>query len=65
MGSYETELGYIVLETIDGLYVTENDEFVCEIFGKTLDDYRVDVDDDMSDIDDDKLENDIKTMVSV
>jgi hypothetical protein len=63
MGTYETELGYQVRETIDGLDVTENGEFVCELYGKTLNDYRTDRDDDLSDIDDDKLEADIKETV--
>ena len=65
MGVYETELGYIVTETIDGLDVTENGEFVCELYGKTLNDYRVNKDDEDSDIDDDKLEADIKEQVEV
>ena len=63
MGVYETELGYIVTETIVGLDVTENGEFVCELYGKTLNDYRVNKDDEDSDIDDDKLEADIKETV--
>lgn len=58
MSVYETELGYIVRETIDGLDVTDDDEFVCELRGKCLDDYRYD-----GDIDDDKLESDIKDTV--
>ena len=48
MGTYETELGYIVRETLTGLDVTEDGEFVCELYGKTLDNYRYD-----GDIDDD------------
>ena len=54
MGIYETELGYQVRETTSSLYVTEDGEFVCELYGKTLDDYRFD-----GDIDDDLLEADI------
>ena len=65
MGIYETELGYQVRETIDGLDVTEDGEFVCELSGKTLNDYRVDRDDEDSDIDDNKLEADIKEQVEV
>jgi len=65
MNTYETQLGYQVIETIDGLDVTENEEFVCELYGKTLNDYRTDRDDDNSDIDDDKLEADIKEMIEV
>lgn len=60
MGIYETELGYQVRETTSSLYVTENGEFVCELYGKTLDDYRFD-----GDIDDDLLEADIKERVEV
>ena len=58
MGIYETELGYKVTEFNGGLDVTEDGEFVCELYGKTLDDYRVD-----EDIDDDKLEADIEEQV--
>jgi hypothetical protein len=61
MSTYETELGYIVKETIDGLDVTEDGEFVCELYGKTLDSYR----DENDDIDDDKLESDIKETIEV
>ena len=60
MGIYETELGYKVTEFNGGLDVTEDGEFVCELYGKTLDDYRVD-----EDIDDDKLEADIEEQVEV
>ena len=60
MGIYETELGYIVRETLTGLDVTEDGEFVCELYGKTLDNYRYD-----GDIDDDKLESDIKETIEV
>ena len=60
MGIYETELGYKVTEFNGGLDVTEDGEFVCELYGKTLDDYRFD-----GDIDDDLLEADIKEQVEV
>ena len=60
MGIYETELGYQVRETTSSLYVTEDGEFVCELYGKTLDDYRFD-----GDINDDLLEADIKERVEV
>lgn len=60
MGIYETELGYQVRETTSSLYVTEDGEFVCELYGKTLDDYRFD-----GDIDDDLLEADIKERVEI
>jgi hypothetical protein len=63
MGTYETELGYQVRETISGLDVTEDGEFVCELYGKTLNDYRTDRDNDLSDIDDDKLEADINETI--
>lgn len=56
MSTYETELGYIVKETINGLDVTEDGEFVCELTSKCLDDYR----DENEDIDDDALEADIR-----
>ena len=65
MGIYETELGYKVTEFNGGLYVTEDGEFVCELIGKTLNDYRTDKDDEDSDIDDDLLEADIKEQVEV
>ena len=65
MGIYETELGYKVTEFNGGLDVTENGEFVCELIGKTLNDYRTDKDDEDSDIDDDLLEADIKEQVEV
>ena len=65
MGIYETELGYQVRETISGLDVTEDGEFVCELYGKTLNDYRTDRDNDLSNIDDDKLETDIKETIEV
>ena len=63
MGIYETPLGYQVRETIDGLDVTENGEFVCELSGKRLNDYRVEVGDEDTDIDDDKLEAAIKETI--
>ena len=65
MGIYETELGYKVTEFNGGLDVTENGEFVCELYGKTLNDYRVDRDDEDSDIDDNKLEADIKETIEI
>lgn len=65
MNTYETELGYIVRETLGGLEVSEDDRVVCTIGGRTLNDYRVDSDDDLSDIDDDLLEADIKEQIEV
>lgn len=65
MNTYETELGYIVRETLSGLEVSENDRVVCTISGRTLDNYRTDPDDDLSDIDDDLLEADIKDGIEV
>ena len=62
MGTYETESGYIVTETLSGLDVSENGEFVCELSGKNLENYRVE---DSEDIDDDKLEADIKEELDV
>ena len=61
MNSYETELGYIVRETLGGLEVSEDDRVVCTLSGRSLDDYRVD---DL-DIDDDLLEADIKEQIEV
>ena len=43
--------------------MTEDGEFVCELIGKTLNDYRTDKYDEDSDIDDDLLEADIKKQV--
>ncbi len=63
MSIYETPLGYQVRETIDGLDVTENGEFVCELYGKSLADFRYSVDDDYSEVDDDKLEDAIKETI--
>jgi len=62
MGIYETELGYQVRETLNGLDVTDEGQFVCELKGKTLDDYRIE---DTEDVDDDKLEADIKETIEV
>ena len=56
MGTYETELGYIVRETLGGLEVTEDDKVICTLNGKRLEDYR----DENEDIDDDALEADIR-----
>lgn len=61
MNTYETELGYIVRETLGGLEVSENDRVVCTLSGKTLDDYRVNE----WDIDDDLLDADIKDEIKV
>lgn len=62
MSTYETELGYVVEETLRGLEVYEDGELVCELSGKTLENYR---EDDGLDIDDDKLEADIKEELDV
>ena len=61
MNTYETELGYIVRETLGGLEVSENDRVICTLSGKSLDNYRVNE----WDIDDDLLEADIKEEVEV
>ena len=61
MNTYETELGYIVRETLGGLEVSENDRVVCTLSGKSLDMYRFNE----WDIDDDLLEADIKAEVEV
>lgn len=60
MRTYETGLGYVVIETINGLDVEENGEFVCELAGRSLADYSFD-----SVIDEDMLENDIKEQIDV
>ena len=60
MEKYETELGYTVQETIEGLDVYENGEIVCVLHGKTLDDYRYD-----GEIDDDHLESAIKEEIDI
>ena len=66
MGIYETELGYLVRETLNGLDVTDDGNFVCELDGKTLDDYRIEEDGyPTDDIDDDALEADIKERIEV
>ena len=62
MSIYETELGYQVRETLNGLDVTDEGQFVCELKGKSLDDYRIE---DTEDVDDDKLEADIKETIEV
>jgi hypothetical protein len=56
MGTYVTEWGYIVKETLAGLEVTEDGKEICTLDGKTLDSYR----DENDDIIDDMLEADIK-----
>jgi hypothetical protein len=65
MNTYESESGYIVRETLEGLEVTEDDKVVCVIANRTLNDYREDPEDDLSDINDDMLETDIKKLVEV
>ena len=65
MGVYETELGYVVRETIEGLDVYEDGQIVCNLNGKRLNDYRVEVGDEDTDMDDDKLEAAIKEQIEV
>ena len=66
MGVYETECGYVVRETLSGLEVSDNGEFLCELGGKTLNDYRIEEDDYLTDdIDDEKLEADIDNEIDV
>ena len=63
MSIYETELGYVVRETTSGLDVYEDEDmenFVCELSGVSLDNFRYD-----GDVDDDKLEAAIKEEVEV
>ena len=56
MGTYVTEWGYIVKETLSGLEVTEDDKVICTLDGKTLENYR----DEDENIDDEALEADIR-----
>ena len=65
MNTYESESGYIVRETLEGLEVKDDDKVVCVITNKTLNDYREDPNDDLSDIKDDMLETDINKLVEV
>lgn len=58
--SYITESGYEVMETIGGLYVTENSEYVCEIPSKTISDFTYN-----DKVDDNKLESEIESMKEV
>jgi hypothetical protein len=51
------------VQAMGGIYRPVDRRFVCELYGKTLNDYRSDRDDDLSDIDDDKLEADIKETI--
>ena len=63
MSIYQTELGYVVRETTSGLDVYEDVEmnnFVCELSGVSLDNFRYD-----EDVDDDKLEAAIKEELEV
>lgn len=39
MATYETELGYAIRETLTGIEVKENDEFVCFLKGRTIAEY--------------------------
>ncbi len=60
MRTYETSLGYVVIETINGLYVEENGEFVCELAGRSLADYSFD-----GVVDEDMLDDDITEQIEV
>lgn len=63
MSIYQTELGYVVRETTSGLDVYEDVEmnnFVCELSGVSLDNFRYD-----GDVDDDKLEDAIQEELEV
>ena len=61
MRTYKTSLGYVVLETINGLEVEENGEFVCELVVRRLADYSFDDVDDV--IDDDMLDDAITEQI--
>ena len=62
MTEYETSSGYLVEETMDGLDVSLNGQFKCELSGKTLADYSYEDEDDEEEfeVDDRKLEEDIE-----
>ena len=61
MNTYETESGYKVRETLEGIEVYEDGEIVCSIPNKTLESYR----DEEENIDDDALEKDISDAIEV
>ena len=54
---YETKNGYVVRETLSGLEVSELDDVVCVIDGKSLTHYE---DENTGEIDDEMLEKDIE-----
>lgn len=60
MKTYETPLGYTVIETIYGLDVYDKDVYLCELHGKTFADYSYD-----EKVNGDKLENDIHEHLSL
>ena len=60
MRTYETGLGYVVIETNEGLEVTEYGNVVCELWGRSFADYSFD-----DVIDEDMLEKDIKEQIDV
>lgn len=60
MSKHETELGYLVVEQINGLDVYEDGQIVCELSGQTLADYTYN-----GKINDDKLEQAIKEEIEV
>jgi hypothetical protein len=54
MKSFETPLGYTVVETVYGLDVYDKDTYLCELYGKTLADYTYD-----GEVNGDKIEDDV------
>ena len=62
MAEYETQLGFIVRETLEGLEVSDSGYPVCTLANKTLENYRAD---NGIDINDDLLESDIKEQAEV
>lgn len=55
MKSYTTQLGYSAVETSCGVDIYEDGNFVCELYGKSLDNYCYN-----GKVNEDKLEDDIK-----
>lgn len=62
MDRYTTSTGYEVSERMNGLDIyDENGDYICELHGRTLDEYR----DEEEVIDEDALEDDIKNQLEV
>ena len=62
MDRYTTSTGYEVVERMNGLDIyDENGHYICELHGRTLDEYR----NEEEAIDEDALEGDIKNQLEV